>query len=398
LHSPFNGVRTGWKRYGFGDCEPPRRTVTPSEGSSPSLAVRRLQLLPYWILFGMFAFGAATHQVGFRRPDLPVSPLLTAAIVATIVMIGLRFDVGGDWENYLAIYDSARELSISELLLARSDAGYMALNVFGHILGFDIWFVNTICGIITVWGLYSFSRNQPNPWLSFAVAVPYFIIVVAMGYTRQAVAIGLIMAALKPFEVGQYFRFAVLFLIAVSFHRTAVIVLPLIALAPTRHKFVVYAAATAFGAAAFSIFLGAFINMLFENYLDEGMSSDGAGVRVAMNVVPALLFLGFANRFVVSPHEKLVWRNFSVAALLAVIGLFVLSSSTVVDRLALYLIPLQIFVLGRLPYAFTVKGRKLNPLLLWSVLLYSAAIQLVWLTYATNAFTWLPYRMYILSS
>jgi hypothetical protein len=46
----------------------------------------------------------------------------------------------------------------------------------------------------------SFCRTQPRPWLALTLAFPYLVVVVAMGYTRQGVAIGLEMLALLALE------------------------------------------------------------------------------------------------------------------------------------------------------------------------------------------------------
>jgi apolipoprotein N-acyltransferase len=114
-----------------------------------------------------------------------------------------------------------------------------------------------------------------------------------------------------------------------------------------------------------------------------------------MNVLPAMIYLCFSRRFSRSEEERRLWRNFSLAALAAAVGLFVLPSTTVVDRLALYLTPLQLVVLGRLPQAAPLNGRP-NAQLLLAVLAYSAAVQFVWLNYATHSEGWVPYRSYIL--
>lgn len=68
-------------------------------------------------------------------------------------------------------------------------------------------------------------------------------------------------------------------------------------------------------------------------------------------------------------------------------------SSTAVDRIALYWIPLQLFVLSRLPNAL---GRYAGKNLLWvfAVIAYSAAVHFIWLLYADTAFAWLPYQFY----
>jgi hypothetical protein len=114
-------------------------------------------------------------------------------------------------------------------------------------------------------------------------------------------------------------------------------------------------------------------------------------VRVAMNIVPAVIFLAFHKRLVLNEVERLLWRNFALASLAALAAL-AFAPSTVVDRFALYMVPLQVFVLSRAPYAFGLQGRP-NGQVMFAVLGYSAAVQTIWLVYATHAPYWLPYRM-----
>ena len=86
-----------------------------------------------------------------------------------------------------------------------------------------------------------------------------------------------------------------------------------------------------------------------------------------------------------------MWRNFSLAAWLFLLLLMVIPSSTAVDRLALYIIPLQLAVLSRLPRAFD------SGLLRYAVMAYSALVLFVWLTFAKHADYWLPYQFYPLA-
>lgn len=317
--------------------------------------------------------------------------MFVLAAWACIVFVGLRYQVGGDWRTYLQIYYSTVYASWLEALRL-GDPGYMLLNKLGVVLGFDIWFVNLACAAIFGWGVARFAEQQPNPWLAFVVATPYLIIVVAMGYTRQAVAIGLLMAAIASFQKQSIIRFLVYSTLAVTFHKTAVVILPLIALSAVRYRVAIYIAAAVLGAALFLFFLDTFLNELISNYVDGEMESEGTGLRVAMNLVPAIVFLVFQRRFVVDEQERLIWRNFALAAVATIVGLAILPSTTVIDRIALYLIPLQMFVLSRLPYAWST--RRSSDALMILVILYSAAIQFVWLNFAAHSEYWLPYRFF----
>jgi hypothetical protein len=349
-------------------------------------------LLPYWFLFTLCAAGA----IQYRRLEHKArqgGPLLIAMAILAFLMIGLRYEVGGDWLNYLSILDVVRYSDFGEVV-GMSDPGYALLNWLAQKAGVGIWLVNLICALFFMWGLARFAREQPNPWLAFVVAIPYLIIVVAMGYTRQAVAIGFILAGLTRLRHNQSMLvFSIYILFAAAFHKSAIIVLPLAAFASTRNRFVMIGLAILTGAMLYYLFLNTAIDRLMENYVTEEYDSQGAAVRVAMNIPPAALFLLFQRRFAEQEFDRKLWRNFALSAFGALALLVLLQSSTVVDRLALYLIPLQLFVFSRLPTAFPQNGKENGPLTL-GVIAYSALVQFVWLTSADNASYWLPYQIY----
>jgi hypothetical protein len=349
-------------------------------------------LFPYWLLFSMCAAGAVQYEPDARRA-VQGGLRLSLAVILIVLMIGLRYEVGGDWMSYGRMFEITAYYSLWETL-ASSDPGYMLLNWIVQRLGLGIWVVNIVCAMLFMWGLSRFSRRQPNPWLAMVVAVPYLIIVVAMGYTRQGVAIGLILAGiLTLYDRQSLFRFAIYLMIAATFHKTAVIVLPLVALAITRNRFVIIGSALLLGAMLFYFFLNPRLDTLVTNYVVADYDSEGAMVRVAMNMIPAALFLLFTNRFVVNEFERKLWRNMSWAAFGSFILLFVMESSTVIDRLALYLIPLQLLVFSRAPYVLAAK-RSARIQIILLIILYSAAVQFVWLNYAKHAEVWLPYQIY----
>ena len=132
-------------------------------------------------------------------------------------------------------------------------------------------------------------------------------------------------------------------------------------------------------------------------YISHVYESQGAGVRLAMNLPPSLIYLGASRRFTGSETERRIWRNFAVIAIFSVVALFLVASSVIVDRLALYIIPIQLFVLSRLPNVLSRTGRP-TLLLVSCVLLYSAVVQFVWLNFANNSKNWIPYESYFSSA
>ena len=87
-------------------------------------------MFPYWLLFSAFAAGSIEYR---RRGAVgsQSAPLLALAGLFTALMIGLRYEVGGDWISYEEIFLYSRYADLGQILLA-SDPGYGALNWIGQ--------------------------------------------------------------------------------------------------------------------------------------------------------------------------------------------------------------------------------------------------------------------------
>lgn len=348
-------------------------------------------MFPYWFLFAVFAAGAVQFE-SRHQADRRSAMLLGFAALLPLVMIGFRYQVGGDWEPYLQIFDDTRYLDFGGAI-ADDDPGYTVLNWLAKSVGAEIWLVNLLCAILFCWGLVTFCKEQPSPWLAFVMAVPYLIIVVAMGYARQGVAIGLIMAAIVAWDRGKLIRFVLCIGVAATFHKTAVVVLPLIALSSTKNRFITGAGVLIFAVLLYQSFLSESVDRLIRNYVDTGYSSQGAAIRVSMNIVPALIYLRYQDRFYLTDVQRRMWRYLSLAAIGTMVLLITTPSSTVIDRIALYLIPLQLFVASRMPLLFSKDGTP-NGQMTLAVVAYAALLQFVWLNFAYHAEYWLPYQLW----
>ena len=362
-------------------------------------------MLPYWIFFVIFAVGAllsrpygvsavggpseAPHVQGDARSR--TEPLLVLCAALTAIMIGFRYEVGADWIPYEIIFENISYVSL-RTALTYSDPAYGFLNWVANGIGARIWLVNLVCGAIFCFGLVRFSSWQPNPWLTILIAIPYLVIGVGMGYSRQAVAIGLAMCALTSIRHGSFLKFIMWMLVAAMFHRTAILLVPIIMLSYARNRTqaLLLGGITLLFSYYYLILPG--LEKFERGYVDQVYEAQGAGIRLAMNVVPALIFLAFQKHFNLPRTQMITWRNISLAALAAFGAYFAVASSVIVDRLALYLIPIQLFVFSRLPY-LDRSGAVSLPLLI-AVAGYSAAVQFVWLNYANHAEYWLPYQVY----
>lgn len=364
-------------------------------------------MLPYWLLWAFFFFGAILtqrrnmlHSASFllsRQPGSPeperlkgLSIMAVAGLAAMILMIGLRFEVGADWKPYDYIFRRAALRTFSQTL-SQSDPGFALLNWLVQQSGLGIWLVNLVCGALTVWGVAALARREPQPWLCIVLAIPYLIVVVAMGYTRQAAALGLVMVGLASLlNSGSVVRLVMWVALAALFHKSAVICLPFVAFTGNRGKAVDLALLASAGLGLYALLLQDSVDMLVRNYIDARYSSSGAAIRISMSAMPAIIFLLLGRRLGFTESERKLWRNVSLVAIIAAVALVLSPSSTAVDRVALYLLPLQFVVLARVPD--TLVGRNFGT---WLVSLYSGAVLFTWLNFAVHAQYWVPYRSWL---
>ena len=345
-------------------------------------------MLPYWLLFAVFAVGAVNERpyAHWQRPHRDLVFFVALIFLATLV--GLRYEVGGDWGSYLRQFQAIAYVDVGGAL-STGDMAYDLLSFMVTRLGAGIWLVNLVCGILFAWGLYRFALTQPSPWLTVVVAIPYLVIVVAMGYTRQGVAIGILMAGLARFQYnGSVFRFAIYVTVAALFHRTAVVALPLVALSGKRNWAINLLILGFASVTLYDALVAPAMDRLVENYVRTDLGSQGAAVRVSMSVIPAALCLAVGGRLGFSPREAAMWRNFSIAAVIALLAL-PLAPSTAVDRLALYLLPLQLAVIPRL--SGVIGSQSAGKAF---VIGYAFAIAATWLNFANYSPYWLPYHFY----
>ena len=344
---------------------------------------------PYWLMFLL-----ATPGVFFIKTVRSSSQRLTwfALLILFILFIGWRHEVGGDWGSYIAHFNYIRYYRLSDVLL-EGDPGYYLLNWIVFKLGGSIYWVNLFCATLMIAGVSNFSRQQPMPWLSLLVATPYLLIVVAMGYSRQAAALGLVLIGLSALGNRQTRQFVAWVLLGALFHKSAVLLLPIAALAATKNRIWTYfwVGVTALAGAYLLVFDS--IDDLWANYVEANYQSQGGLIRVLMNAVPALIVLVFRNQLFYSVHERKLWIWMAILSLITVP--LVAISSTAVDRIALYFIPVQLLVFARLPLLAKRTGER--QLLSLGVFSYYALVLFVWMNYAAHAQYWLPYQNYLFS-
>lgn len=345
-------------------------------------------MITYWLMYFIPASIALFYK-GNRQTK--VLPWIIIWILYTLI-IGFRFEVGGDWFNYLVHYERVVGLSLKEAMQNFDDPGHKFLNWCSAKFGFGVYGTNVVYASIFMYGLVKFCRQQTYPWLAMTVSVSYLFVVVAMGYSRQGVAIGLFMLAITYLNKGKFVIYVILILLATLFHKTAILLLPFGVFLYGKGLILRLLMVVPIAYGTWDILLVTKEQHLWHSYVEEQMQSQGAKIRVIMNLIPSLLLLMYRKEWKKSYMDYQFWFWIAIGS---IISMFLVSfASTAVDRVSLYFIPIQLAVFSRLPYLLRKQIKPSVSKVM--IVLYYALVLFVWLVFATHSKYWIPYQNYLL--
>lgn len=309
-----------------------------------------------------------------------------------VFFVGLRYQIGGDWYNYLFRYRLTQFTKSYWQTFTIAEPGYSFLNYY--IKGKNpMAYINLICAIFLMFGIFIYCRKQPYPLFSLAIALPYMIFVNGMGYTRQATALGFILIALILFSEKKFIWYVVFVFFASMFHKTGLVFLALYPIKFINNRNVKkLIPLLVFGSVIF-FFLISRLNSLFEAYGEDSNFSSGGGVyRHIMNAIPSVVFLLNLKYF-----QKELPKFFQIFFFLAVGSLFLFlvsfKLSTFSDRLGQFFAIVQISIWPIFINKFVKRDRVIVSL---GILFFYFSFMIYW--FMNSEFSkccWINYKNYL---
>lgn len=355
-------------------------------------------MIPYILIFLIFAFLAISRWQNLKGYKLIFAFSLLA------LFIGYRDEVGGDWERYVDAVDIFQGGTIAEVL-PRRDGLFFFLNWLSGKVNGHIYLVNLICGSIFTGGLIAYCKNTKYPWLGIIIAFPVLILIVALGYTRQSVAIGLEFFVLLALENKKFIKSIALTTTALGFHLTAFTLYALIIKEWKRYALKVK---------YFLKYIAIILILLFTLYQVWERSADiylavyilnGGGIQAgdyaSQGTLPRLLptllssftLIFNQKRFIRldGAYKTSIYLTLSYVSIFLTLLFFIYPLNTTwIDRMALYCAPLTIYVFTRV---VDFRFLKLSPSISTTLIVSGCfSYILMWLNLALHAKYWIPYK------
>ena len=330
-----------------------------------------------------------------------------------IIFIGLRYEIGCDWNQYLEMYKKYNSLSFIEIIKTNifSEQKFEELgHIFLSLISQNIYITNLIYSIIFSIPLFYFCYQLKNKYFSILISYPYFIGVIGMGPMRQAASVSLLFFLILLISNRKYYTYILFTLISLLIHQSSILFNGLIlgSLLSEVKKFKF---------SKINIFLLILISLFFLNTLPSIISKilfyiqqykqvilfnrdpEKIGTLVVspaksaifiwiINLIPSLIFLINRNKLTLNNNLKNIFTTSSILEILVLP--VVLLNSVIGYRLLLYFFPSSIYITSQIPDLNLLNIKKEYII---NFIIFIAFISLIiWLKFAFHSSCWIPYK------
>lgn len=149
--------------------------------------------------------------------------VLGVILVLNIIFSGLRYNVGKDYMEYIRHFNNIKHYNDQPFELG---ANYLIEIIIYFGLPHSMFFL--VCSIITTVGFYLFIKHFSSN-ISFSLYLFLFLGVfffASFSLVRQFTSIAFMLTAIVNYNSKKYFTASLLIILSISFHKSAIIVLP----------------------------------------------------------------------------------------------------------------------------------------------------------------------------
>ena len=326
-----------------------------------------------------------------------------------IIFIGLRYEIGCDWEQYKRMFERYEFIGIGNIFNRNliGEDGYQMYQELGHIfitkISQNIYVLNLIYAILFTLPLFYFCSKLHRKYFSLLISYPYFVIVVGMGPIRQAACTSFLMLSILFISNKRYYSHVFITIISILIHQFSIIFNTLIIGSLfTKFRRIKFSKLNVFitilAFIAFTFCFPSIINKIYI-YFTLYKKIDNNGVMIIppaksatllwiMNLIPSLIFLKNKKSFKINDNLKNIFTIFSFfeICLLPI----VLIQSVIGYRLILYLFPNSIYITSLIPELNILNIKKIYIVNFFISISFITLI--IWLKFAYHSSCWVPYK------
>ena len=243
---------------------------------------------------------------------------LNVAFLEMLVFLGIRdVTIGTDLKNYIPYFEMIKQADWNNFFILPFEKGYFILNKILGAIGGENFFLFVIA-FISLYGVYfSIKRYSQNYFCSIFIFITFQFYIFLFSGLRQSIAFSIIWISIKYIKERKIIKFLLLVLLASTFHKTAIIFIPVYWIA---NKNITVRYFSLFLITLISIFImkGTLVTLItrymYKEY--EVSSSTGGYTLLIILFIILLFFILIRNQKIEKYKENNIWFNMLMIAIL----------------------------------------------------------------------------------
>ena len=348
-------------------------------------------MTPYLLFFGIsFILFIQLENHSIKNNDFFINLTLLSIITA---FIGFRYSVGGDWSNYINNFESYRYHDYISLFNT-NEILWSFLNVFSAHIGLGILGVNITSAFIVSYSILKLTRKISTNYFLVLFAIPYYINIVAMGYTRQSIAAAFLILSLCVDGKYKDLKIFLLLLVGLMFHNSIIF----LAFLPFLYRpLITWGKITLIILGLFCIYYLYYrfsFSYYFSYFYDQKVISNGAIFRLFFNILASGIYIIFSYKFY-KEKDFFIWMFLSIINLFFLICIiFKILPSGMIDRILVYSSIIHIVAYVKI---YEICKEEIKNLFITSISFLFFLYSSFWFVFANNSQSWIPYQIKLYS-
>tara|TARA_B100001248_G_scaffold185401_1_gene141457 strand:+ start:399 stop:1499 length:1101 start_codon:yes stop_codon:yes gene_type:complete len=365
-------------------------------------------LIIYYLIFLVLSF-LAYREISNPKP-LNIYSILFLVLLFS-VFIGLRNEIGCDWEGYKNLFNREICTSMQNHLsgqnnclnsfeyLKYKEIGFTIINLIIKSLGGNFYTANYIFSLLFLIPIIQFCSNLERPYLAILISYPYLITVIGLGSIRQSIAIAILMICINELREKRFYKYFIYIAIATLFHYSSFIFmfLPLL-IDIKKDKNLKRIKGALLGLFFVFIFLFLIFN---DNFLMKQLSGYLIMKDTISFITPLIIWMMISiSASIILLNYKVFriddsnhfWRNYSILGIFMILPIFF--NTIIAFRFLYYFYPVKIYSLSNLTKIERFKDYPKSTFL--AIFIFSLSILTIWLNFANHSYCYLPYKNLLL--
>ena len=320
-----------------------------------------------------------------------------------IIFIGLRNEIGCDWDAYIRNFEMVYYEDWSNFL-TKSDIKFydIGYTIISKLISYKFDFKILILFFSTLFTipLFLFCYQLKRTYLSLLISYPYFVVVIGMGPIRQAAAIGFVMLSIILASRNKYNLIYIVTIISSFLHFSSIIFTSLAFISfenlPKKNNDNLLRIIFLLGISLIIIynFDWLYTKLFYQFKYHSVLTKAKSAIYVwAINFLPMLLYFTNITKFNFNKGLHKVCSFFLVYEVLLFILIFI--NNIIAYRFLLYCFPITIYIISYLPDVQILKIK--SNFIVFNIVLLSVSSLILWIKYANHSYCWLPYQNLIFS-